>query len=76
MVSAKIYIEGGGEGQLLDTIFRESWNAFFKAAGLAGRMPRVVRGRGRKQTFDLFGTVVTYSDDGFPWISASLAALP
>jgi hypothetical protein len=28
MVSARIYIEGGGEGQLLDTLFRQGWNAF------------------------------------------------
>jgi hypothetical protein len=56
VVTARIYIEGGGEGQLLDTLFRHGWNDFFKAAGLAGRMPKVVRGKGRSQTFDLFVT--------------------
>lgn len=55
---ARIYAEGGGEGQLLDTRFREAWNHFFQAAGLAGRMPRVVRGQGRARTFDLFVTAV------------------
>lgn len=58
MVSARIYIEGGGEGQLLDTLFRQGWTAFFKAAGLEGRMPRIVRGQGRQRTFDLFVTAV------------------
>lgn len=58
MVTAKIYIEGGGEGQLLDTLFRQGWRIFFQAAGLEGRMPRVVRGQGRKRTFDLFVTAV------------------
>lgn len=53
-MSTTIYIEGGGQGQLLDTLFREGWNAFFQTAGLKGRMPKVVRGRGRAQTFDLF----------------------
>jgi hypothetical protein len=58
VVSAKIYIEGGGQGQLLDTLFRESWHSFFKAARLEGRMPRVVRGGGRERTFDLFKTAM------------------
>ncbi len=59
MVTVKIYIEGGGEGHLLDTLFRQGWTMFFKAAGLAGRMPRIVRGQGRNRTFDLFATAVT-----------------
>lgn len=58
MVTAKIYAEGGGEGQYLDTLFREAWAQFFKAAGLSGRMPRIVRGKGRLRTFDLFTTAV------------------
>lgn len=59
MVSAKIYVEGGGQGQLLDTLFRQGWSAFFAAAGLTERMPGVVRGKGRAQTFDLFLTAVS-----------------
>lgn len=55
---AKIYVEGGGEGQLLDTLFRNAWNDFFKAAGLKGRMPRVIRGKGRQRTYELFRTAV------------------
>ena len=58
MVTAKIYAEGGGEGQYLDTLFREAWTQFFSAAGLSGRMPRIVRGKGRLRTFDLFATAV------------------
>ncbi len=57
-MTAKIYAEGGGEGQLLDTLFRQAWTEFFKSAGLAGRMPRIVRGKGRLRTFDLFQTAV------------------
>ena len=57
-MTAKIYVEGGGDGQLLDTLFRRGWNRFFEAAGLAGRMPRVVRGKGRGQTFDMFLTAL------------------
>ena len=54
MVSAQIFIEGGGEGQLHEQRFRKAWSEFFKSAGLSGHMPAVVRGGGRKQTFDKF----------------------
>lgn len=64
MVSAKIYVEGGGEGQLLDTLFRQAWRHFFEAAGLVGSMPRIVRGKGREQTFDMFSTAVRGSRSG------------
>jgi hypothetical protein len=36
-VSAKIYAEGGGTGQLFDTLFRQAWNSFFRTAGCAKR---------------------------------------
>ena len=54
MVTVTIYIEGGGDGASLDTKFREGWATFFEKAGLKGRMPRIVRGKGRKSTWDLF----------------------
>lgn len=63
-MTAKIYAEGGGEGQYLDRLFRRGWTAFFQAAGLAGRMPSVVRGQGRRRTFDLFLTAVKYPRRG------------
>ena len=54
-MSAVLYIEGGGDGnQQLETLFRHSWATFFEAAGLKDRKPQVVRGGGRKRTFDLF----------------------
>jgi hypothetical protein len=64
LVSAKIYAEGGGEGEVLDTLFREGWRVFFQSAGLAGRMPRVVRGKSRNQTLDLFRTAVANPRSG------------
>jgi hypothetical protein len=57
-VKVKIYAEGGGEGQIYDTLFRQGWSEFFRAAGLEHRMPSVVRGKGRGRTFDLFKTAV------------------
>ena len=64
LLSAKIYAEGGGDGPLLDTLFRQAWRQFFTAAGLSGRMPAVVRGQGRTQTFDMFATAVRTAKPG------------
>jgi hypothetical protein len=61
LVEVRIYAEGGGEGPLLDTLFRRGWTEFFKTAGLAGRLPRVVRGGGRENTFRLFQIAVAQS---------------
>lgn len=52
MVRVRIFIEGGSIAS--DEVFTEGWRNFFLAAGLLGRMPRVVRGEGREQTFDKF----------------------
>ena len=57
MVRAMLYIEGGGEGRDLGARFREGWNAFFKSAGLASKT-KVVRGGGRRRTFNLFVTAI------------------
>ena len=59
MVTAELYIEGGGDNRqrhskALRVRFRQGWNAFFKSAGLGGRMPKIVPGGGRQQTFERF----------------------
>lgn len=58
MVKAKIYIEGGGDSKALGSLFRESWRTFFRAAGLEGRMPAVVRGGSRNETWAQFAAAV------------------
>jgi hypothetical protein len=63
-VRIKLYIEGGGDSQLQDTLFRQGWQKFFEKAGLTGRMPATVRGGGREQTFDLFRTAVKHRRPG------------
>lgn len=63
-MSVKLYIEGGGDGPLFDTLFRQGWRQFFEAAGLVGRMPGVVRGQGRTQTLELFTTAVAHPRGG------------
>lgn len=57
-MTATLYIEGGGDNRRLGAQFREGWTKFFERAGLAGRMPKVVRGGSRTQTFNRFETDV------------------
>ena len=53
-MSFALYIEGGGDNRRLSAQFREGWFAFLTNAGLSGRMPKVVRGGSREETFDRF----------------------
>ena len=65
MVTAKLYIEGGGNAvrggrrrrDSLESRFRKGWKAFFEAADLGGRV-KIVRGGGRKQTYKMFAAAV------------------
>ena len=62
-MSAKIYIEGGGDSnESLETLFHRAWKKFFESAGLRGRMPRIVRGGSRDQTFHRFETAIANPD--------------
>ena len=61
MVSAVLYIEGGGDNRRLGAEFREGWKAFLTNAGLSGRMPKVARGGTRQQTFNCFTTALADS---------------
>lgn len=58
MVTAKLYIEGGGEEKYLRISFRESWKTFLAKAGLGGKT-MIIRGGGRRQTLDRFSAVVS-----------------
>ena len=58
MVTATLYIEGGGEGKDLRARFRRGWQAFFGAAGVGSRT-KIVRGAGRQQTFKKFVSAVS-----------------
>ena len=58
MVSPQIVIEGGGDGQLHERDFRKAWSEFFRSAGLSGRMPAIVSGGGRRQTYEKFAHAV------------------
>lgn len=62
-MTAVLYIEGGGDNRRLGAEFRQGWKEFLSNAGLPGRMPRVVRGGTRQQTFSRFITALGDSQD-------------
>ena len=63
MVTARIYVEGGGDHRELKTKCRKAFKAFFERY-LAGRMPRVVACGGRQTAYDDFCTALTHAKDG------------
>lgn len=66
-MNARVYVEGGGNGnKALRAECRRAFREFFQKAGLAGRLPRVVPGGSRKQTYDDFCTAFeTLAKDAF-----------
>ena len=64
VVKAALYIEGGGTSGRLGQLFRNAWRDFFISAGLAGNLPRIVRGGGRQQTFEQFAEAVRAARPG------------
>lgn len=56
MVSAKIYLEGGGDSKELKVLCRRGFRELLDKAGFKGRMPRLVACGGRGSTFDDFKT--------------------
>lgn len=57
-MNVKVYVEGGGDTNALRTRCRAGFNAFFRKAGLEGRMLRVVASGGRQQAYDDFRTAL------------------
>lgn len=56
MVSAKIYIEGGGGSKDLHTRCRQGFRQVLERCGFGGRMPRLVACGSRSETIDDFRT--------------------
>ena len=56
MVSARIYLEGGGDSKDGKTRCREGFHKLLQKCGLTGRMPRLIASGGRNNAFDSFKT--------------------
>jgi hypothetical protein len=66
-VKVKVYVEGGGDGQALQTRCRRGFSLFFERAGLRGRMPAIVACGSRIDAYDSFCTAVRRAGpDDFP----------
>jgi hypothetical protein len=55
----RVYVEGGAKGKTADSDFRRGWKKFMKelhdlARGNGYHSLEIVRGKGRKNTFDRF----------------------
>lgn len=62
-MTTTLYVEGGGDGRSLLGRFREGWREFLRSAGVDGRV-KIVRGGGRKQTYDRFATAAASAGSG------------
>lgn len=58
MVSATIFVEGGGDSRDTKIRCREGFRDFLRKSGLEGRMPRIVACGGRKNAYDDFCTAL------------------
>ena len=64
MVTVRIYVEGGGDGEAQKREFRRGLSNFWEKAGLKGKMPKTIVCGGRNSTFDAFCIAVkTHRDD-------------
>ena len=55
-MSARIYIEGGGDSKELGIRLQMAFKKLFERLGFGGRLPSLRWGGGREQTFDKFKT--------------------
>ena len=62
-MSVTVYIEGGGNGRELRTRCRQGFSDFFRKAGLAGRMPKLVACGPRENAYDRFCTALSRPDE-------------
>ncbi len=58
MVSARLYVEGGGNAKRLRTDCRRGFAKFMEKAGLAGAMPKVIPCESRNDAYDSFKTAM------------------
>ena len=56
MVSAKLYVEGGGDSKMIKTACRRGYQKFIERAGATGNMPRIVACGSRENAYNSFST--------------------
>ena len=63
-MSIKVYVEGGGDSDLLKRQCRGGFKEFFEKAGLKGRLPKVIPCGSREKTYDRFCTAINDAEAG------------
>lgn len=64
-MNVTVYLEGGGNGRELRTKCRRGFSDFFRKAGLAGSMPKLVACGARDMAYDRFRTAFDGSGEIF-----------
>lgn len=59
----KLYVEGGGDSNMLKTACRAGFSDFLSKAGLKGKMPRIVACGSRQNAYDSFCTAINTGED-------------
>lgn len=72
----KLYVEGGGNTNLLRTACREGFSAFLAAAGIGGKMPRIVACGSRQEAYDDFCTAIKNSEEAYLLVDSEAAVSP
>lgn len=65
MVTAKLFVEGGGNSNLLRTECRKGFSNFLSNAGLKGFMPRIIACGRRQDAFDSFCAAIKNGENAF-----------
>jgi hypothetical protein len=60
----KLYVEGGGDTEFLQSLCERGFRQFLEAAGLHGKMPRIVACGGRGAAYDNFKTAMKKRQPG------------
>jgi hypothetical protein len=60
-----LYVEGGGDSQILKTACRKGFAEFLEKAGLKNRMPRIFACGSRQQAYKDFCTAIANAEDAF-----------
>jgi hypothetical protein len=63
VVSLKIYVEGGGNTNLLRTACRRGFSEFLKKTGLSGHMPGIIACGSRWEAFSAFSTAIKKNEN-------------
>ena len=62
-MNVTVCVEGGGDASTLKRQCRRGFSDFFRSAGLSGRMPRIIAGGARDNTYKDFRAAVSTSTD-------------